>query len=92
MGFILLNSGVLFDTPISKFWASSTWIPVYCATIRALKAFLFVFPACKTYKYIQKPVVQERQSVGFSSLKSERERENFLSWETKEIETGLCFH
>lgn len=50
MGFILRNSGVLFDTPISKFWTNSTLTPVYSAAISALKPFLFVLPACKIYK------------------------------------------
>lgn len=50
MGFNLRYSGVLFVTPISKFWVNSTLTPVYSAAISALKAFLFVLPACKIYK------------------------------------------
>lgn len=49
MGFILRNSGDLFDTPISKFLTSSTLTPLYSAAMSALKAFLLLLPACKTY-------------------------------------------
>lgn len=48
MGFILRKSGVLLDTPISKFFTSSTLTPLYSAAISALKPFLLVFPACST--------------------------------------------
>lgn len=48
MGFISRNLGLLLDTPISKFFTSSTLTPVYSAAISALKPFLLVFPACNT--------------------------------------------
>uniref|UniRef100_A0A2P2MBJ4 Elongation factor 1-gamma-like protein n=1 Tax=Rhizophora mucronata TaxID=61149 RepID=A0A2P2MBJ4_RHIMU len=36
IGFILRNSGVLFETPISKFSTNVTSTPEYSATMRVL--------------------------------------------------------
>ena len=48
-GFILRNSGVLFETPIWKFFTSSISTAQYSAVISTFKAFLLVLPACNTY-------------------------------------------
>lgn len=50
IGFIFKNSGVLFDTPIWKSLASSTFTPEYSAAMSAFQALLFPFPACKIWK------------------------------------------
>lgn len=50
IGFIFKNSGVLFDTPISKFLTRSTFTPQYSAAMSVFHALLFPFPACIIYK------------------------------------------